>query len=71
MYYNRQPYKGDNMKLIKWLVKNMLLGLVMLYIINILGVYVDINIPINLATIFIAGTLRLPGLIALALLTSL
>lgn len=41
----------------------------MLYIINILGANFDINIPINIFTIFVAGTLRLPGLIVLYVFT--
>ena len=39
------------MKYIKWLIKSLLIALVMLFVLNICGRYVNINIPINIYTI--------------------
>ncbi len=53
------------MKFIKWLLKSVLLALLFLFLTNIIGRYVNINIPINLWTILTATIFRLPGVIIL------
>lgn len=58
-------------KNIKWVIKNILIGLVLLYVVNFLGVDMDIFIPINIITILIVGFLRVPGLIILLILSKL
>ncbi|ERJ12620.1 pro-sigmaK processing inhibitor BofA family protein [Haloplasma contractile] len=61
------------LKNIKWVLKNLVIGLVMIYVINMLTAYIEIElkIPINIATIFIAGFLRFPGLIIMFIIASL
>lgn len=53
------------MKFIKWLFKSILIALILIFVINILGVYIGINIPVNFWTIIIVGLFRLPGAIIL------
>lgn len=50
------------LKLIKWAIKSTIIGLVTLFLFNIIGVKLNLNIPINIYTIIIVGVLRLPGL---------
>ncbi len=58
-------------KNIKWILKNILIGIITLYIVNFFGVDFSIFIPINIITIIIVGFLRIPGLIILLILTKL
>lgn len=58
-------------KNIKWFLKNVLIGIVMLYLVNFIGVDLNIAIPINIITIIICGFLRVPGLVILLVLTRL
>ncbi|MBE6131011.1 MAG: hypothetical protein E7183_04745 [Erysipelotrichaceae bacterium] len=52
------------LKAIKWIVESILLGLGILFVFNLVGVYINVNIPINIFTILIVGFLRIPGLVA-------
>ncbi|HEY8363982.1 MAG TPA: pro-sigmaK processing inhibitor BofA family protein [Haloplasmataceae bacterium] len=56
---------------IKWILKNILIGIIVLYIVNFFGVDLHIFIPINIITIIIVGFLRIPGLIILLILSKL
>ena len=52
----------------RWVLKiifNSLLGVVFLWVINIIGQGLGFHIPINLLTILIVGLLGIPGLIVL------
>ncbi|MBS5853333.1 MAG: pro-sigmaK processing inhibitor BofA family protein [Bacilli bacterium] len=51
------------LKFIKWLLKSIILGLAIIFIFNIIGAYFSLNIPVNIYTIAIVGTLRIPGLV--------
>ena len=51
-------------KAIKWIIESVLLGLGILFIFNLIGVYINVNIPINIFTVLIVGFLRIPGLVA-------
>ena len=53
------------MKFVKWLVKSLVISLVLLFAINLLGSFININIQVNVYTIVIISILRLPGAIAL------
>lgn len=53
------------MKYIKWALKSLALGLLFIFITNIIGVYININIPINLWTVLIVSIFRIPGVIIL------
>ena len=53
------------LKTIKWIIESLLLGLGILFVFNLVGVYINVNIPINIFTILIVGFLRIPGLVAL------
>lgn len=50
------------LKFIKWIIKSTIIGLVTLFLFNIIGVKLNLNIPINIYTIIVVGVLRLPGL---------
>ena len=50
------------LKFIKWGIKSTIIGLVTLFLFNIIGVKLNLNVPINIYTITIVGILRLPGL---------
>jgi pro-sigmaK processing inhibitor BofA len=51
-------------KMVKWIIESVLLGLGILFIFNLVGVYINANIPINIFTVLIVGFLRIPGLVA-------
>lgn len=53
------------MKFMKWFAKSALIALIILFVCNFLGVYVGINIPINIWTILIVLLFRVPGAIVL------
>lgn len=53
------------MKYIKWILKSIILALLMLFITNLIGTYININIPINLWTIILVAIFRIPGIIIL------
>lgn len=50
------------LKFIKWSIKSIIIALVMLFVFNIIGVRFNLNIPVNIYTLLIVATLRLPGL---------
>lgn len=50
---------------IKWFLKCILLGIVVLFVFNFIGSYLSLNIPVNLFTILIVGILRIPGLVVI------
>lgn len=41
-------------------------GGLVLFLVNLVGQYIHLSIPINMVTAFIAGTLGLPGIVYLA-----
>ena len=53
------------LKTIKWIIESLLLGLGILFVFNLIGVYINVNIPINIFTILIDRFLRIPGLVAI------
>lgn len=55
------------LKGLKWIVESLLLGLGILFVFNLIGVYINVNVPINVFTILIVGFLRIPGLVALVI----
>ena len=55
-------------KIIFGLVKNLCIGLVFLYSINIFLSDLNINLPINIFSIGIATVLGIPGIVSLLLL---
>lgn len=56
------------MKYLKWIVKSLLFGVITLLVFNFIGVYVNLNIPVNIYTILVISLLRLPGLCMLIIL---
>ena len=57
-------------KLLKWPLKiliNGILGIILLYIANIVGSYIGVVLPINAISALIAGFLGIPGIIFLVL----
>ncbi|MCI5938647.1 MAG: pro-sigmaK processing inhibitor BofA family protein [Bacilli bacterium] len=53
------------MKVIKWILKSIIISLLLLFVTNVLGTYINVNIPINIWTILIVGVFRIPGIIIL------
>ncbi len=53
------------MKYIKWILKSLILSLIYIFITNLIGVYININIPLNIYTIFFVAVFRIPGIIIL------
>lgn len=49
----------------KWILKCLLLGIVILFVFNFVGSYLNMNIPVNIFTILLIGILRIPGLVAI------
>ena len=57
-------------KLLKWPLKiliNGILGIILLYISNIVGSYIGVVLPINAISALVAGFLGIPGIIFLIL----
>ena len=57
-------------KLLKWPLKiliNGILGIILLYIANIVGSYIVVVLPVNAISALIAGFLGIPGIIFLVL----
>lgn len=50
---------------IKWVIKTLLIGSIVLFVFNFLGSYINLNVPVNILTILIVGMLRIPGIAAL------
>lgn len=55
------------MKFIKWLIKSVVIALLLLFSINFVGSFINVNIPINIYTIIIVTLLRVPGIIGLVI----
>jgi len=56
---------------IRWIgygLVNLLAGAVLLYVINAVGVFGSLTIPINLVTVAVVGILGIPGILLLAAL---
>lgn len=49
------------MKYVKWALKSILFGIVFTFLFNLLGRYIGLNIPFNIWSLLIVGTLRVPG----------
>lgn len=56
------------MKYIKWFIKSIILSLLLIFITNIIGVYININIPLNIWTILLVALFRVPGIVILIIL---
>lgn len=54
---------------LKYTVKSLLIGIVVLFIFNFIGSYFNLNIPINIITLLIVGILRIPGLVGIMIYT--
>lgn len=54
--------------LLKDIFKSIIIGVVSIYILNVLGQFINFNIPINIFSILLIGFLRLPGLIILLII---
>lgn len=49
------------MNVFKNLIKSLLFGVLTIFIINMLGQFININIPVNLINFMIVSFLRFPG----------
>lgn len=56
------------MKYVKWAIKSLLFGVVFLFLFNLIGRYINLNIPFNVWSLLIVGTLRIPGAVILIIL---
>ena len=56
-------------KIIIKLIMNSILGAILLYLINLIGIMWGLHIGINLITVIIVGVLGIPGAILLAILS--
>jgi len=52
-------------KFIKWLFKSVIIALIIIFVVNILGSFIQINIPLNFWTLLIITLFRIPGAIIL------
>ncbi|MBE6136803.1 MAG: sigmaK-factor processing regulatory BofA [Erysipelotrichaceae bacterium] len=53
------------MKIIKYVFKSILFGVLTLLIINLIGQFFNLKLPFSILSILLVGFFRLPGLIAL------
>lgn len=49
----------------KWIIKTLLIGMIVIFVFNYLGSFVNLNIPVNIYTILLIGALRIPGIAAI------
>ena len=56
------------MKYVKWAIKSLLFGVVFLFLFNLIGRYINLNIPFNVWSLLIVGTLRIPGAVIIIIL---
>ncbi|MGM9971641.1 MAG: pro-sigmaK processing inhibitor BofA family protein [Anaeroplasmataceae bacterium] len=61
-------FSGENMKLVKYILKSLLIGISSLLLINFLGQFIGYNIPINLLSIILIGFFHLPGFLVLLII---
>lgn len=54
---------------LKYMIKSLLIGIIVLFIFNFIGSYFNLNIPINIFTLLIVGILRIPGLVGIMIYT--
>lgn len=59
------------MKILKWVLKSILFGLVFIFLFNLIGVYFNLNIPFNIYNVFLIGFFKVPGLVILLILNVL
>ncbi len=57
-----------NKNIILWLLKSLLFSLIFLFVFNIIGQYINMNIPVNIWSILVIGILKLPGICMLLVL---
>jgi len=53
------------MKFFKWLMKSIFLAFLIIFAVNVIGSFININIPLNIWTFLIILLLRIPGAIIL------
>jgi hypothetical protein len=51
------------LKFLKWVLQSFLFGIAVIFVFNIIGSFLNLNIPINIYTLLIVGILRIPGLV--------
>lgn len=56
------------MKVIKFLIKSLLVGVVTILLLNFFGQWLNFNIPFNLVNISLIGIFYLPGLLLVLLI---
>lgn len=61
----------SKVKIVKWILKSLVFGVATIFIFNLIGVYLNMNVPFNIWTIILVGTLKIPGLIMLLILNLL
>ncbi|MDE7106079.1 MAG: pro-sigmaK processing inhibitor BofA family protein [Anaeroplasmataceae bacterium] len=56
------------LKIIKYVLKSIIIGVVSVLVFNLIGQFVNISLPLNLLSIILIGFFRLPGFIVLLVL---
>jgi inhibitor of the pro-sigma K processing machinery len=54
--------------MLKKIIRDLLIGIIGIIIINLLGQYINLHIPLNILTILLVGVFRVPGLILILLI---
>lgn len=52
---------GDYMKLLKYVIKSLMFGVLIIFLVNVGGQFININIPVNIINFLIVSFLRFPG----------
>ena len=52
---------GDYMKLLKYVIKSLMFGVLTIFLVNVGGQFININIPVNIINFLIVSFLRFPG----------
>jgi len=55
------------LKIIKYIVKSIIIGVLSIILINLVGQFINFKLPISILSIVLVGFLRLPGLLILLL----
>ena len=56
------------LKAIKYVFKSIVIGVVSVLVINLIGQFVNLSLPLNILSIVLIGFFRLPGFIVLLIL---
>lgn len=56
------------MKFVKWFFKSLFIAIILIFATNLIGSFININVPVNIWNILIITFLRIPGIIIIIII---